>query len=178
MMVLTCGDATSALSFLADQAGKEQWQKIGTEVGMLGTSCAGASLFEQGQDPRILSLAIMDTKGAVVDTEDIGKVVANMTKPVFWLSSSADATSQGETRVKMDYNAMAKGVPAWYGVLPGTDAQILDEGSAGKMGRAARFWAQWMVDGNETASEFFTSAAGAESEGWTVMRKGMDVLIA
>ncbi|KAF2622071.1 hypothetical protein BU25DRAFT_218431 [Macroventuria anomochaeta] len=182
MMVLACGEAASALNTVESQAGKDAWEKVDKEkVGMLGTSCAGADLYTAAEDPRVLSLAILDT-GKTSSTAETRAMAANTTKPVFYFSTASTDTGlvsldHGASGVRADFNAVAKGVPTWYGVLPGTDVEMLSEGSAGKMGRAGRFWAQWMVGGNQSSSEFFVDAAGAESEGWTVVRKGMDVLV-
>lgn len=182
MLVLACGAPVSALRTIPSHAGEGEWANIdGQKIGMLGTSCGGVELYTAAEDERVLSLAVLDTGSASTSTQESRRLAANATKPVLFFSTeSASArfvSLDGGEGVKGEFDAIAKGVPAWYGVLPGTDVGTLDEGGAGKMGRAVRFWAQWMVAGNEMGSEFFVDAAGAESEGWTVVRKGLDVLV-
>lgn len=182
MLVLTCGSSVSALKVIESQVGRDEWANVDTEkLGMLGTSCGGADVYTAAEDPRVLSLAVLGT-GKTSSTEETRTMAANATKPVFYFSAtssvtglvSLDTPSKG---VRTDFDAVAKGVPAWYGVLPGTGMETLSEGSAGKLGRAVRFWAMWMVGGEQSSSEFFVDAVGAESEGWTVVRKGLDVLV-
>ncbi|KAF9699540.1 hypothetical protein EKO04_002665 [Ascochyta lentis] len=164
-MVFACGPPTPVLALLESDAGKEAWENVDAD--------------KIAENPLVLSLAVLDVKHAL-STEETRAVVANATKPVFWFSAESAGLvtlDQGKMGVRADFDAVAKGVPAWYGALPGVDGEVLGEGAAGKMGRAGRFWTQWMVGGNQTASEFFVDAAGAESEGWTVVRKGLDVLV-
>lgn len=148
---------------------------------MLGTSCGASELYAAAEEAQVLSLAVLDT-GKTGSTQETRAMAANATVPLFYFSASSGSTAfyaldEPSVRVRADFDAVAEGVPAWYGVLPGTGVEILGEGGAGKMGRAARFWAQWMVGGEQSGSEFFVDAAGAESEGWTVVRKGLDVLV-
>ncbi|KAF3001801.1 hypothetical protein E8E13_002439 [Curvularia kusanoi] len=202
MLVLACGPSSSALAALDKYAGVEgsDWASIEKDgVGMLGTSCGGAGVYAAANDSRVLSLGILDSgvgtgagKGvsnsgsAGGREQDTTSLAKSATKPVFYfqtsplyISGTKDAVSgtQEISPVEKYFNAVAKGVPAWYGVLPGSDVQTLSEGSAGKLGRAVRFWAMWMVGGQQQdAKAFFVDARGAESEGWTVVRKGMGVL--
>ncbi|KZM25563.1 uncharacterized protein EKO05_0001858 [Ascochyta rabiei] len=176
-MVFACGPSAPVLSLLESHA---SFENIDTaKLGMLGTSCESSALYAAAENPLVLSLAVLDVKPAVSSAETRA-LAANATKPVFWFSAGAAGFApldRNRGGARADFDAVARGVPAWYGALPGADGEVLDEGSAGKMGRAGRFWAQWMVEGNQTASGFFVDAAGAESEGWTVARKGMDVLV-
>lgn len=179
MLVLACGASEAALKVVEVRAGKNGWMNVDKEkAGMLGTSCAGTDLYTAAEDPRILSLAVLDT-AETLSTQETRAMAANATRPLFYFSTDTGLglLGGGASGVRPDFDAVAKGMPAWYGVLPGTDVEMLSEGSAGKMGRAGRFWAQWMVGGNQSSSEFFMNVSGAESEGWTVVRKGMDVLV-
>ncbi|KAG9199690.1 hypothetical protein G6514_008245 [Epicoccum nigrum] len=181
MLVLACGPAGAALDVVEAQAGQGAWESVDKgRLGMVGTSCGGKGVYAAAQDKRVLSLAVLeaeDGKGGA----DAGALAARMTQPVFYFHASEAATEvgvldSGTSGTRRDFEAVAKGIPAWYGALPGTDVQTLSEGSAEKLGRAVRFWAQWMVGGEQEGKEFFLEASGAESEGWTVVRKGMDVL--
>lgn len=184
-LVLACGDPEVALKVLENRrqvGGEDEGVSVDmAKVGMLGTSCGGADLYTAAEDARVLSLAVVDAEG-VAGSRDTRALAANATKPVFFFSAAPPVVVEGKVGagvqgIKADFKAVAKGVPAWYGALPGTDVQTLSEGSAGKLGRAARFWAQWMVEGDQRGKEFFIDASGAESEGWTVTRKGLDVLV-
>lgn len=181
MLVLACGLAGAALDAVEAQAGTGAWESVDKgRLGMLGTSCGGKGVYTAAQDRRVLSLAVLETEDGKGGAETVA-LATNMTKPVFYFHASEAATEvgvldSGTSGTRRDYEAVARGIPAWYGALPGTDVQTLSEGSAGKLGRAVRFWAQWMVGGEQEGKEFFLEAAGAESEGWTVARKGMDVL--
>lgn len=182
MLVLACGPASAALDVVEAQAGTGAWESVDkARLGMLGTSCGGQGVYASSQDKRVLSLAVLETEEGGKGGADTVALATRMTKPVFYFHASEAATEVGvldssTVGARRDYEAVAKGIPAWYGALPGTDVQTLSEGSAGKVGRAVRFWAQWMVGGEQEGKEFFLEAAGAESEGWTVVRKGMDVL--
>ena len=184
MLILSCGSPASAFSALAQHAGAEgAWQNVSKEVGVLGTSCSGVGLYSAAQHLGVLSLAVLDTdlgQGERESTEETGQAARNTTVPVFYFSTSMSTglvSLDAPAGVRSDFNAVAKGVPSWFGVLPGADiGDMLNEGGAGKLGRATRFWAQWMVAGEQEGSGFFVDAEGAESEGWTVMRKGLDVL--
>ena len=181
MLVLACGLAGAALDAVEAQAGTGAWESVDKgRLGMLGTSCGGKDVYTAAQDRRVLSLAVLETEDGKGGAETVA-LATNMTKPVFYFHASEAATEvgvldSGTSGTRRDYEAVVRGIPAWYGALPGTDVQTLSEGSAGKLGRAVRFWAQWMVGGEQEGKEFFLEAAGAESEGWTVARKGMDVL--
>lgn len=179
-VVMACGSGVAALHSMAATAEQQAWANVNTaQVGMLGTSCGGVETYTAGEDERVLSLAVLDSR--VGSTQESRKMAQNATKPVFFFSTalaSPDGVGIGtDGGVEGDFDAIAKGVPSWFGVLPGMDDEMMGEGGAGKMGRAGRFWAQWMVSGNQTGSEFFVDASGAESEGWTVMRKGLDILV-
>ena len=181
MLVLACGPAGAALDVVEAQAGTGKWENVDKgRLGMLGTSCGGKGVYEAARDRRVLSLAVLETEEGKGGADTVA-LATGMTKPVFYFHASEAATEVGvldssTAGARRDYEAVARGIPAWYGALPGTDVQTLSEGSAGKLGRAVRFWAQWMVGGEQEGKEFFLEAAGAESEGWTVVRKGMDVL--
>ena len=181
MLVLACGPASAALDVVEAQAGTGAWESVEKgRLGMLGTSCGGKGVYTAAQDRRVLSLAGLQTEVGQGGADTVA-LATNMTKPVFYFHATEAATEVGvldssTSGTRRDYEAVAKGIPAWYGALPGTDVQTLSEGSAGKLGRAVRFWAQWMVGGEQEGKEFFLGGAGAESEGWTVARKGMDVL--
>lgn len=171
-MVMACGDTTTVLNFITAKAGINGYEKLSKDrIGLLGTSCGGAAVYEHAEDPRIASLAIFDAGNAT--TDGTHERAANTTKPVFWfVTDETEVATQGIT--KPEYDAVEEGVPAWMGMLPGTDVKTLGEGGAGKVGRVADMWANWVLKGNATAGEYFLEATGAESEGWSVMRKSLE----
>ncbi|KAJ4985993.1 hypothetical protein SVAN01_08471 [Stagonosporopsis vannaccii] len=178
------------------------WAHVETGAfGMLGSSCGGAGVYSAAEDARVLSLAVVEVDGAGAgrasrgpSAEESRRKAANATKPVFYFSASAHSSSSvgldasssaGSTAAGMlaegmraEFAAVAQGVPAWFGRLPGTDAETLKEAGAGKLGRAVRFWAAWMLRGEEGSggSGFFTEK-GAEGEGWTGEGRGLGVLV-
>lgn len=180
--VFACGEAVDAVGVLSGEARDGgAWARVESgAVGMLGSRCGGAGVYAAAEDARVLSLAVLDVSGEGTSTEETRRRAASATKPVFFFKNSAvtpSAGAQGEG-TRADFVAVAQGVPAWFGVLPGTDAETLKEGGAGKLGRAVRFWASWMLKGEEGrgGSAFFTEE-GAEGEGWTGEGRGLGVLV-
>lgn len=47
--------------------------------------------------------------------------------------------------------------------------------NSGKFGKAERLWLEWVLRGNETASDFFLKG-GAEKDGWSVEKGALELM--
>lgn len=73
-----------------------------------------------------------------------------------------------------DYTDIPTGTPAWKRNLPVGYGGTCSEVNEGKIGVVASYLVQWMLRGNVTAIQWFTSPMMAISNGWSVMSKGLD----
>jgi hypothetical protein len=65
-----------------------------------------------------------------------------------------------------DYNGLPAGTPAWKGNLPVGHGGTYNEVNGGKIGAVASAMYNWLLRGNVTASQWFTSPAALKADGW------------
>jgi hypothetical protein len=188
-----------AIDWASANAGKGNWSHLdASRVAVAGQSCGGLEAYSAGTDKRVSMYGIFNSGGNLTGTVT-GAGAKGITKPVFYfLGGTTDIAysavslpfltlniirsgyfCEGCTMLMMqqgtaDYAALPAGTPACKGNLPVGHGGTYNEVNGGKIGVAASYFFQWMLRGNVTASQWFTSPTMAVADGWSVVSKDLD----
>lgn len=166
-------DLTDAINWAVANAGKGNYTHMTTsKLLAAGQSCGGVETEYIVGDPRVTSVGIFNSGSGLISP------VANFTglaKPMFFfLGGTTDiAYAQGE----MDYANLPDTVPSWLGNFPVGHAGTYNDVNGGEIGVAASYMVNWLLQGNTTASSFFTDNSVSAAEGWNATSKNLDKIV-
>ncbi|KAK4507288.1 hypothetical protein PRZ48_001023 [Zasmidium cellare] len=163
-----------SIDWAVENAGKGDWVKVdASKIAAAGMSCGGLEAYEQVSDERVSAFGIFNS-GQFTESST-AEVVKKVKKPIFYfLGGESDIAYENGMR---DFEAVPEGVPTWVGNVDTGHLGTYSQPKGGVYGTAAQHFFRWVLQGDESAAEYFRGG-GAEADGWETDKRNLDKISA